>query len=173
MLDECIYYILNCRQPQGLFVSSLTVFMSSLCCIVCSMLIGNGFVWYLLPCTRCFVWCLVTVTLCCSFCLQDIVENEDIKLDMMFMASLVHDLIKVGKLKQKDAVSKVLFAVINIKAVFFFRCVKHVITCEEWAIWWKMHFLDMIQADLRRIYCGYLSSDASFYIVRLAGPQNL
>lgn len=27
---------------------------------------------------------------------QDIVENEDIKLDNMFIASLVHDLIKVG-----------------------------------------------------------------------------
>lgn len=62
-------------------------------------------------------------------------ENEDIKLDMMFMASLVHDLIKVGKLKQEDAVSKELFAVINIKAVyFFFRCIKHVITCEKWVI---------------------------------------
>jgi len=48
------------------------------------------------------------------------VENEDIKLDMMFMASLVHDLIKVGRLKQKDTVSKELFAVINIKAVHFF-----------------------------------------------------
>ena len=33
-------------------------------------------------------------------------ENEDIKLDMMFMASLVHDLIKVGRLKQKDAVNR-------------------------------------------------------------------
>jgi len=48
------------------------------------------------------------------------VENEDIKLDMMFMASLVHDLIKVGRLKQKDAISKDLFAVINIKAVYIF-----------------------------------------------------
>lgn len=28
--------------------------------------------------------------------LQDIVENEDIKLDRMFIASLVHDLIKVS-----------------------------------------------------------------------------
>jgi hypothetical protein len=28
------------------------------------------------------------------------VENEDIKLDMMFMASLVHDLIKVSRLIQ-------------------------------------------------------------------------
>lgn len=27
---------------------------------------------------------------------QDIIENEDIKLDDMFIASLVHDLIKVG-----------------------------------------------------------------------------
>lgn len=42
-----------------------------------------------------------SVTSCCSFCLQDIVENEDIKLDMMFMASLVHDLIKVGRPKQR------------------------------------------------------------------------
>lgn len=47
-------------------------------------------------------------------------ENEDIKLDMMFMASLVHDLIKVGRLKQGDAVSKELFAVISMKAVYFF-----------------------------------------------------
>lgn len=61
-------------------------------------------------------------------------ENEDIKLDMMFMASLVHDLIKVCRLKQKDTVSKELFAVITIKAVYFFRCIKHVITCEEWAV---------------------------------------
>lgn len=33
-------------------------------------------------------------------------ENEDIKLDMMFMASLVHDLIKVGRLKKRDSVDK-------------------------------------------------------------------
>lgn len=33
--------------------------------------------------------------LVCPFCLQDIVENEDIKLDKMFIASLVNDLIKV------------------------------------------------------------------------------
>jgi hypothetical protein len=74
---------------------------SSWHCILCSMLIGNGFIGYLLPFTRCFIWCLVTVTSYYSFCLQDIVENEDIKLDMMFMASLVHDLIKVGRLKQR------------------------------------------------------------------------
>lgn len=30
-----------------------------------------------------------------SIIFQDIVENEDIKLDKMFIASLVHDLIKV------------------------------------------------------------------------------
>lgn len=28
---------------------------------------------------------------------QDIIENEDIKLDKMFIASLVHDLIKVSE----------------------------------------------------------------------------
>jgi len=31
-----------------------------------------------------------------SYVLQDIIENEDIKLDDMFIASLIHDLIKVG-----------------------------------------------------------------------------
>ena len=31
---------------------------------------------------------------CHSFFFQDIIENEDIKLDSMFVASLVHDLIK-------------------------------------------------------------------------------
>lgn len=39
--------------------------------------------------------------------LQDIVENEDIKLDMMFIASLVHDLIKV-------------------RVVYFYGQIKHV-----------------------------------------------
>jgi len=32
------------------------------------------------------------------FYFQDIIENEDIKLDDMFIASLVHDLIKVSVL---------------------------------------------------------------------------
>lgn len=32
---------------------------------------------------------------------QDIIENEDIKLDDMFIASLIHDLIKVGVLEIK------------------------------------------------------------------------
>lgn len=34
----------------------------------------------------------------CVYCtfFQDIIENEDIKLDDMFIASLVHDLIKVS-----------------------------------------------------------------------------
>lgn len=31
-----------------------------------------------------------------SYIFQDIIENEDIKLDDMFIASLIHDLIKVG-----------------------------------------------------------------------------
>lgn len=30
-----------------------------------------------------------------SYIFQDIIENEDIKLDDMFIASLIHDLIKV------------------------------------------------------------------------------
>lgn len=34
------------------------------------------------------------ITFACVF--QDIIENEDIKLDDMFIASLVHDLIKVS-----------------------------------------------------------------------------
>jgi hypothetical protein len=40
------------------------------------------------------------------FCLQDIVENEDIKLDMMFMASLVHDLVKVSRPIQQIPTSR-------------------------------------------------------------------
>ncbi|GFG40122.1 hypothetical protein Cfor_09373 [Coptotermes formosanus] len=40
---------------------------------------------------------LIITDYCAKGSLYDIVENEDIKLDMMFMASLVHDLIKVGR----------------------------------------------------------------------------
>lgn len=36
-------------------------------------------------------------TLNIVFFFQDIIENEDIKLDQMFISSLVHDLIKVSK----------------------------------------------------------------------------
>lgn len=34
-----------------------------------------------------------------SYIFQDIIENEDIKLDDMFIASLIHDLIKVSVLE--------------------------------------------------------------------------
>lgn len=34
---------------------------------------------------------------------RDIIENEDIKLNNMFIASLVHDLIKVSVLKQEKS----------------------------------------------------------------------
>lgn len=37
------------------------------------------------------------MSFCVLFLFQDIIENEDIKLDDMFIASLVHDLIKVSQ----------------------------------------------------------------------------
>lgn len=36
------------------------------------------------------------------FFFQDIIENEDIKLDNMFITSLVHDLIKVSVFKAEE-----------------------------------------------------------------------
>lgn len=41
------------------------------------------------------------------FFFQDIIENEDIKLDNMFITSLVHDLIKVSVFKAEE-IKKVL-----------------------------------------------------------------
>lgn len=37
---------------------------------------------------------------CVSYIFQDIIENEDIKLDNMFITSLVHDLVRVSIFKQ-------------------------------------------------------------------------
>lgn len=44
---------------------------------------------------------LLVTDYCAKGSLYDIVENEDIKLDKMFIASLVHDLIKVSKAQIK------------------------------------------------------------------------
>lgn len=41
-------------------------------------------------------YCSILMQLISSFFQQDIIENEDIKLDDMFIASLIHDLIKVN-----------------------------------------------------------------------------
>lgn len=41
---------------------------------------------------------LLVTDYCAKGSLYDIIENEDIKLDNLFIASLINDLIKVGKL---------------------------------------------------------------------------
>lgn len=42
---------------------------------------------------------LLVTDYCAKGSLYDIIENEDIKLDELFIASLVHDLIKVSTLR--------------------------------------------------------------------------
>ena len=41
-----------------------------------------------------------------SFSLQDILENDDVKLDSMFIASLIMDLIKVSKYQTREAITR-------------------------------------------------------------------